>query len=259
MSAKEDGNSLMPSTNPRTTAVDDAQTIAALPDDALAAMAAAADEVEAMERALARAGRNPVGQVLAGQGTFYEMNHYPDGDVYDDESHAQYYYHAHRTGTAEHGHFHTFLRAKGMEAHMSPAPYEGSWPRPLGDDAIAHLVAVSMDKAGAPIGLFTTNRWVTGETFYGAQDVISMLDSFEVGHASPCLATNRWLTALLRLYRPDIARLVRARDAQIRLWALRHPGEDVFEDRDLEIASEQAISVPERIAAVRVEAARRGI
>ena len=257
MSAKVDRDRPMPATS--TSAEDDAQTLSALPDGELAAMAAAADEVEAMGRALARGGRNPVGQVLAGQGTFYEMNHYPDGDVYDDESHAQYYYHAHRTGTAEHGHFHTFLRARGMEARMRPAPYDGNWPRPLGEDAIAHLVAVSMDKAGAPIGLFTTNRWVTGETFYAAEDVISMLDRFEIGHAFPCLATNRWLTALLRLYRPDIVRLVRARDAQIRLWALRHPGEDVFEDRDLEIASEQAISVSGRIAAVRAEAARRGI
>ncbi|WP_446730895.1 DUF6969 family protein [Pseudomonas sp. SST3] len=32
--------------------------------------------------------------------------------VYDRDSHAQYYYHAHREGGVGHGHFHTFIRAR---------------------------------------------------------------------------------------------------------------------------------------------------
>ena len=65
-------------------------------------------------RVLAKSNDNIVGELLKGQGTFYEMDHYPPGDVFDSETNSQYYYHAHRGG--EHGHFHTFLRSDGMPA-----------------------------------------------------------------------------------------------------------------------------------------------
>ena len=110
--------------------------------------------------------------------------------------------HAHR-GAAEHGHFHTFLRAGGMPDGVVPAQAEAaseSWP--AGDEAISHLIAVSMDAWGEPIGLFACNRWVTGESWYAAEDVIRMLDRFEIDHAWPSWPANRWLGAMLRLYRP---------------------------------------------------------
>jgi hypothetical protein len=46
---------------------------------------ASADVLEAL-----RALGNPVAQVLAHQGKFIEMDHYPKGDVYDAESASQY-------------------------------------------------------------------------------------------------------------------------------------------------------------------------
>ncbi len=49
-------------------------------------------------RVVAKTGGNIVGEALRGQGTFYEWNHYPKGDVYDSETHPQYYYHAHAAG-----------------------------------------------------------------------------------------------------------------------------------------------------------------
>ncbi|OHC11666.1 MAG: hypothetical protein A2002_05495 [Pseudomonadales bacterium GWC1_66_9] len=112
-------------------------------------------EVGRCQRALAKAGLNVVGELLKGHDGFYEMNHYPDGDVYDRDSHAQYYYHAHREGAVEHGHFHTFLRGPGIPEHLQllSAPL-ASEPWPQGDDAIAHLIGVSMDAWGQPIGLF---------------------------------------------------------------------------------------------------------
>ena len=36
-----------------------------------------------------------------------------------------------------------------------------------------------MDGWGEPIGLFATNRWVTGETWYPAGAVIRMLDRLQ--------------------------------------------------------------------------------
>lgn len=222
----------------------------ALPVSRLKVMSKAADDVLEALRVMGKASTNPVAQVLKHQGEFFESDHYPKGDVYDDESASQYYYHAHRAETGEHGHFHTFIRAKGIPADIEPVHYSGSAERPLGNDAISHLVAISMNKAGLPTGLFSTNRWVTGETFYSAPDVIRMLDRFNIDHVYPCLATNRWISAMLRLFRPQIEVLLQIRDETIRALQSINPDNDLFEDRDLEITSLIGIDIDEQIARV---------
>ena len=194
---------------------------------------------------------NVVGQMLAHQGTFYELDHYPSGDVYDSETHSQFYYHAHRAESGEHGHFHTFVRAKGMPDGVEPIPYDGDAKRPEGKDALSHLVAISMNRPGFPIGLFTTNRWVTDETFYPADDVIAMLDRFKMDHTYPCLASNKWITSMIVLFRPQIEALLHARDRSIEQWRKKAPDTDVYEDRDLEITSITTIDVPKQIASVK--------
>lgn len=214
------------------------------------ALLAAGQEVLECRRVLAKAGLNVVGEVLRGQGEFVEMEHYPRDDVFDAETHAQYYYHAHR-GSIEHGHFHTFLRAAGMPAGVAPQIFaQAGGSRPAGDDAISHLVAISMDVWGEPIGLFTCNRWVTGETWYPAADVIRMLGRFEIDHAWPSWPANRWLGAMLRLYRPWIEGLLRHRDAVIGAHLRAHPKQDVFEDRTLEITGYLPLSVDRLLAAL---------
>jgi hypothetical protein len=233
-----------------------AYDFSALPRPALQRMRAAGAEALECQRVLAKGGLNLVGEVLRGQGEFVEYEHYPADDVLDADTHAQYYYHAHRGSEGEHGHFHTFLRAAGMPAGAAPVAYAGSEPWPAGDAALSHLIAISMDAYGLPIGLFTVNRWVTGDVWYPARDVIAMLDGFAIDHAKPSWPANRWIGAMLRLFRPQIEALLLARDAALAAWARRHPGRDVFEDRELEIMSQAAISVEQQIAAV--EAALRG-
>lgn len=223
----------------------------------LEAMLEAGAQIEECYRLLKKSDRNIVGQVLEHHGTFYEYDHYPPGDVYDAETHAQYYYHSHRPEKGEHGHFHTFLRAKGMPKSAEPAPYSGEWERPMGTDALAHIIAISMDSPGYPICLFTTNRWVTAETFYPAGDVIAMMDRFEIDHVYPCLAVNQWMGAMVSLFRPDIEELLLERDRCIADWQDNHPGEDVYEDRDLEVTSIRRISVPKQVTAVRKAIQRR--
>jgi len=217
---------------------------------ALQRMRDAGAEVVECHRVLDKGGLNVVGEILRGQGEFIEYEHYPADDVYDANSHAQYYYHAHRGSEGEHGHFHTFLRAAGMPAGVAPVPYAGGEPWPAGDQALSHLIAISMDADGLPIGLFTVNRWVTGDAWYPARDVIAMLDGFVIDHANPSWPVNRWIGAMLRLFRPRIEALVLARDRRLAAWACSQPGRDVFEDRELEIASHAAISVGRQIAAV---------
>lgn len=214
----------------------------------LARMQAAGREVAECHRVLAKGGLNIVGEVLKGQGQFFKLNHYPKGDVYDKETHAQYYYHAHRDG--EHGHFHCFLRAKGMPPGVKPAPEAAARDWPKGDQALAHIVAVSMDKQGFPLRMFTTNRWVTGETWYPAADVLRMVDRFVIDHAYPSWPTNRWITAMLRLFRPQVVALVQARDRVFAERAAAHPDRDIFDDRAFETITEIAIDIDAQIAAV---------
>lgn len=213
-------------------------------------MRRAGEDIRECHRVLEKGGLNVVGEILRGQGEFVEFNHYPADDVFDADSHAQYYYHAHRGGEGEHGHFHTFLRAPGMPAGVAPVPYAGDEPWPAGEAALSHLVAIAMDDYGYPSGLFTVNRWVTGDAWYAAGDVIRMLDFFGIDHANPSWPANRWITAMLRLFRPQIEALILTRDATLAEWMRTHPGEDAFEDRALEITSQAAISVEEQIAAV---------
>src|SRR4030065_1871260 len=93
-----------------------------LPRARLEAMRVAGAEVLECLRVLDKAGLDLVSEVLRGQGTFFELEHYPPDDVFDRDTQAQYYYHAHR-GAREHGHFHTFLRAPGMAEGVAPVPY----------------------------------------------------------------------------------------------------------------------------------------
>jgi hypothetical protein len=214
-----------------------------------ASMRAAGEELRECHRVLEKAGLNVVSEVLRGQGEFVELAHYPCDDVFDTETFGQYYYHAHRGNDAEHGHFHLFLRAGGMPAGSAPIDYPSATePWPQGEDGICHLIAVSMDAWGAPIGLFCTNRWVTDEAWYPAEQVIAMLEHFAIDHAFPNWSVNRWLTAMVRLYRPHIEALMRQRDEVVAAWQREHPGEDVFEDRRLDITGYLPISPSALIA-----------
>ena len=198
-----------------------------------------------------------------------DWRHYPDGEAFDPASHAQYFYHRHPApagprppeNPTEHGHFHLFLRGEGMQAGITPlvlpevavanapAPRQSAPLKRGKSDEVCHLVALAVDRRGEPIRLFTTNRWVTGETWYRADDVIAMLDRFRVGGDQPSAPLNRWLGALVQLYKPEIARLLRERDKAILEQRWRRRG-NVLEDPRLEITSSLDIDLDTRLAAV---------
>ena len=231
-----------------------------LSDSEIEAMAEAGAEVVDCMRVLAKSGDNIVGELLRDTETFYEWDHYPKGDVYDPASHAQFYYHAHPADErpGEHGHFHTFVRPKGMPEDIKPAPLPDFEPPEDPDDALSHIIGVSMDPHGVPIRLFTTNRWVTGEVWYTAADVIRLIDCFEIDLAHPSWPVNRWITAFVRLYRPQIAELIRARDARIAELVKATPKENVYEDREVEVTSAMDIVIDDQLAAINAEIEKRG-
>lgn len=203
----------------------------------LTAMAEAGETVAAIEAGMRAVGTNPR-TLLVGDGEPEAFRHYPAGDVYDFGSHSQFYFHCHRNG--EHGHAHLFLRPMGMPAACRPLISVG------GADSPCHLVAVGFGHHGFATELFTTNRWVSGESWYDADQVARMLPCFHVDNSTAGGRVGRWLSALLTLYAPLIVSLVRRRDAAVAEWGASHGGaalEDTLNDDRLEITSHAAIDV----------------
>ena len=216
------------------------RALAALPFARLEAMALAGHELIRAERALSRLGFNVVARLLRDEGTFYEWDHYPAGDVYDPVSGAQYFYHAHGAAArqaGEHGHFHCFLRRSETAL-------------------LHHLVAVAMDDRGRPARLFTVNRWVTEDSWIDAASAIRLLDRFHLDLPNPSRWVNRWLQALLLLFRPEIEALLRRRDVRLAEWRRHHRGVDALAARELDTLSETAVSVDSRIDELRSALAR---
>ena len=217
----------------------------------------AGEQILECYRVLAKPKANIVGEVIKGQSEFFEWDHHPKGDVYDNETHSQDYYHAHPPETrlaiygAEHGHFHTFVRPKGMPKAVKPVKLpDYKKGKGLNDD-LCHLIGICMDRRGFPIRAFTANRWVTGETWYKANDVIKIMDKFLVDHAYPSWPVNIWITAMMQLFRPQFEQLLHERDAAVEAWIKDHPDDNAYENRDLEIPSYMDISVERQTKAVK--------
>jgi hypothetical protein len=186
--------------------------------------ARAAQEALFCEQVLAKGGDNVLHATLR-DAPITAWTHYPPGDVYDPASGGQWYYHCHLPpAEGEHGHFHCFARPDGK------------------DGPVHHLVAVGVDARGRLQRLFTVNHWVVGDTWLDAEASIPLLARFDIQMPQPSYLTNRWLTAILRLYEDDIASLIRGRDAT--LAAHRPPpGTEARADRALEVTSELRVDL----------------
>jgi hypothetical protein len=235
--------------------------------------AEAAETLRECRAALAARGTSVIREVQgAGAAEMADWRHYPEGEVYDPNSHVQYFYHRHpapsrkrQAAPLEHGHFHLFLRGEGVPAGITPlvapelavanAPVpRQSAPLKLGSrDEVCHLVALAVDRRGEPLRLFTTNRWVTGETWYRADDVIRMLDRFRLQTEHPSAQLNRWLGAIIRLFQPEIATLLKARDRAIVEQRWRWRG-NVLEDPRLEVTSSIEIDLDARLTGIEEQA-----
>jgi hypothetical protein len=142
------------------------------------------------------------------------------------------------------GHFHCFL----------PAPAEGEaggLPEARRGSGMAHLVAVEVDRHSLPVRLFTTNRWVTDETWVEAHAASRLADRFLVELARPSLSAAIWISSVIRLFQPQIGALLAARDAAVAALARAKPGSNPYEDRSLEIPSALTVSVEAQMANVR--------
>ncbi|MBB4123804.1 DUF6969 family protein [Martelella radicis] len=190
----------------------------------------AAAEALFCEAVLAKTGDSVLLDTLAGVNSPTSFEHYPQGDVYDPESGAQWYYHSHAPAgdSGEHGHFHCFLR-------------------PLGPDGpVHHLIAVGVDAHGRLVRLFTVNQWVVGDDWLAAEDTIALLPRFDVHLGRPSYLVNRWLTAIIRLYGDEIAGLIRSRDSIIAQHRPAAPSIAAHDDRALEVTAELVTNLEDK-------------
>lgn len=188
------------------------------------ARARALAEMAFCETVLAKGGLSVLSDTFRGVASIEAWEHYPPGDVFDPETNAQWFYHCHpaEEGSEEHGHFHCFLRPEG----------------PAGP--IHHLIAIGVDANGRLLRLFTVNQWVVADDWADAEKTIGLLSRFDMQMPSPSYLVNRWLTAVVVAYEPEIAQLIRDRDHLLDARATENEGKPL-DDRNLEVLSSLAI------------------
>jgi len=184
----------------------------------------AAQEAAYCERLLAKSGENVLRETLR-DAPVTAWEHYPPGDVFDPDSGGQWYYHCHLppADDIEHGHFHCFVRPEGAKG------------------PVHHLIAVGVDAYGKLHRLFTVNQWVVGDTWLDAEPTIALVPRFDMQLAKPGYLVNRWLTAVITQYQPEIEALIRERDAVIAKHAGAGDVTAARDDRALEVTSSLVI------------------
>jgi hypothetical protein len=181
---------------------------------------------------MARSGR-PLMRRVVPEDDYKVWDHYPLDDAVDARTGARWFYHAHppeERDEGEHGHFHLFLDRDAFDDIPAIAgPVDADAP----DARVVHIAALSIDLAGVPTRLFTVNRWVTDEWTHSAADILQRLERFDLSAAQDGDAlVNRWLTAAVATFAPEIAQVLIERD---RVIAGAPPV--FFEARDAEILS----------------------
>lgn len=165
-----------------------------------------------------------------------EHRHFPDDDVFDPHSGAQYFLHRHATaGHHPSLHLHFFQR----------------WSPPelaLRDGITTHLAALELNAAGEPQAWFAVNQWVVGDYWQPADETVRLfalwgVASPEVGRGDtvPSLC-HRWLTSYLQLSLvPVIYPLLLQRDRVLDQLVDEQPGNNVLEDRRHEVLAVQPV------------------
>lgn len=181
-------------------------------------------EIAFCAQVLAKGSATVLTETLRGVARPDAWTKYPAGEVYDPQTGAQWFYHCHDPApdAAEHGHFHCFVRPDGV------------------DGPIHHVIALGVDPHGRLLRLFTVNQWVVGDDWLDAAGTIALLPRFDVHMPQPNYLVNRWLTAVVAAYEPQIVGLIGARDAAIAEHKSADGG-DARASRALEVTAEHRV------------------
>ncbi|MEM9085376.1 MAG: hypothetical protein AAGB23_05585 [Pseudomonadota bacterium] len=182
--------------------------------------------------------------------------HYPKGDARSASCKARWYYHVHAAGSRdedEHGHFHLFLHRTQLPEGLAPKV----WP-PQGEDAkahVTHVIGLSINTLGIPRAWFATNRFVTNEFLYPADVMIDHLAGFNVDDTKEDDLVNRFVTAMVALYREEIADLLRRRD-EMQEHLVADLGEAAYEkESGVEVLAQIPIDLDAKISSLELEEA----
>jgi hypothetical protein len=177
-------------------------------------------------------------------GVFTLWEHYPGNEVIDSTSACQYYYHSHRTSALEHGHFHLFAL---LHADGSPRADNSPWGQ---DEAPTHLIAISMSPQGFPIKVFCPNLWVTQGYWLPAQAILDRLDQFVINGVPRWSTHNRWIAGFVKLFRPQIAKALHARDMRVRVLRQGRHWRTFWADEAIEVINYVPIDLHRHILAL---------
>lgn len=194
-------------------------------------------------------GKNILHHTLRRKRQHVKMEHYPKGDRIDYNTGAQYFYHCHREdlNREEHGHFHCFMRYKKIPKRIKPTPL-ADWDKNI-DSPMAHIIAISMNRYGQPIRLFTVNRWVSFETWYDAEHAPEFVKKFKftLEDDPHWQVLDSWVEGMLHLFAPQITWLNERRDETIANWQNKYPACNAYEDHRLEELSEISIDLTKQV------------
>ncbi len=175
--------------------------------------------------------------------------HYPDNDARSKSTLGRWYYHIHKPGDrdpAEHGHFHLFLHRTQL------VDDSGAWSEPANKSEkranVVHVAGLSIDHVGIPRAWFVANRWVTDEWLYPAEKIIQHLPLYHVDDTAEDITVNRFLTAMVALYREEIADLIRRRDVYFSDIGATPDGDiALWEDKKHDILAEIPVDLDEKL------------
>jgi hypothetical protein len=181
---------------------------------------------------LASAGAPLMRRVVPSDEDYRVWDHYPADDAIDAARGTRWFYHAHAPKPewpAEHGHFHLFFDRRHFSARRAIARP----PEPKRDaPKLVHVIALSIDQRGLPVRVFTVNRWATDEWMYPAGEIVDRLPGFVLSTEGGDALVDRWLSAAVGAFAPEIREALIERDR-----AIAGRTADFFEARDQEMLS----------------------
>ena len=184
---------------------------------------------------MAEVETNPVLQVINPEIPLQENKKYPADLLQFNQLGWRAYYHCHPASRAgnhrfkgEHGHFHIFVRLDDQENEPE------RW---------SHLVALAMDNMGQPLGWFTVNDWVTGETWVDSDMLSAYLKSIPYDNTSITKLVERWLLSLLAVSWDEINNVLMERDKALKQKQLNIDELTVKQDKGIYLLSERPINL----------------
>ena len=186
---------------------------------------------------MAEAETNPVLLVIDPDLPLEENKKYPADLLQFNQTGWRAYYHCHPANRAgnhrfqgEHGHFHIFVRTEREPEKWS------------------HLVALAMNNMGQPLGWFTVNHWVTGETWQDSDILSKYMESIpydQLEHQKGNISNivERWILSLLSVSREQVKTVLQERDKILQQKEQNQPESNIKQDKGLYLLSEIPIDL----------------